>query len=59
MESMTLATLLTSMGDIFTSVTGYFTTVFELFVSTPLLLLTFGVGFVAIVINMARGFLGR
>lgn len=56
---MELATLLTSMGQIFTSVTGYFTTVFNLFVSTPLLLLTFGIGFVAIVINMARSFLGR
>ena len=59
MEPMTLASLLSSMGEIFSSVTGYFTTVFNLFVSTPLLLLTFGVGFVAVIINMARGFLGR
>lgn len=56
---MTLTALLADMGSIFTAVTGYFTDVFDLFVSTPLLLLTFGVGFVAIVINMARGFLGR
>jgi hypothetical protein len=56
---MTLAELLYDMGSIFESVTGYFTDVFEMFVSNPLLLLTFGVGFVAIVINMARGFLGR
>lgn len=56
---MTLTALLTSMGEIFTSVTGYFTSVFTMFVSTPILLLTFGIGFVAVVINMARGFLGR
>lgn len=56
---MDLAALLTAMGSIFTSVTGYFTSVFTMFVSTPILLLTFGIGFVAIVINMARGFLGR
>lgn len=56
---MTLTELLTNMGSIFTAVTGYFTDVFELFVETPLLLLTFGIGFVAVIIHMARGFLGR
>ena len=56
---MTLTALLADMGTIFTSVTSYFTSVFTMFVETPILLLTFGVGFVAIIINMARGFLGR
>lgn len=56
---MTLTALLTVMGEIFVAVTGYFGDVIELFVSQPILLLTFGVGFVSIVVNMARGFLGR
>lgn len=56
---MTLAELLTTLGDIFTAVIGYFGDVIDLFVSQPILLLTFGVSFVAIVVHMARGFLGR
>lgn len=56
---MTLTALLTDMGTIFTAVTGYFGEVIEMFVEQPILLLTFGVSFVAIVVHMARGFLGR
>lgn len=56
---MTLAQLLLDMGEIFTAVIGYFGDVIDLFVSQPILLLTFGISFVAIVVHMARGFLGR
>lgn len=56
---MTMTALLTDMGSIFTAVTGYFGDVIEMFVEQPILLLTFGVSFVAVVVNMARGFLGR
>lgn len=54
-----LVSLLTSMGQIFTSVIGYFGTVFAEFMAQPILILTFGIGFAATVIHMARGFLGR
>ncbi len=57
--TMTMTELLSAMGSIFTAVTGYFGQVIEMFVEQPILLLTFGVSFVAIVVNMARGFLGR
>lgn len=56
---MTLAQLLTDMGAVFTAVIGYFGDVIEMFVSQPILLLTFGISFASIVIHMARGFLGR
>lgn len=56
---MTLTQLLAALGEIFTAVTGYFANVIEMFVEQPILLLTFGVSFVAIVVHMARGFLGR
>ncbi|WP_313345701.1 hypothetical protein [Sedimentibacter sp.] len=59
MEEMTLTSLLADMGSIFTAVTGYFADVIGMFVSQPILLLTFGISFVAIVVHMARGFLGR
>lgn len=55
----TLATLLTDMGSIFTATIGYFGDVLDLFVSNPLLLLTFGITFTSVVISMARGFIGR
>jgi ABC-type microcin C transport system permease subunit YejE len=56
---MTLAQLLTDMGAVFTAVIGYFGDVIDMFVSQPILLLTFGITFASIVIGMARGFLGR
>ncbi len=54
-----LTSLLTDLGSIFTAVVGYFSTVFTEFMSHPILILTVGVGFAAVVVNMARGFLGR
>lgn len=56
---MTLTALLVDMGSVFTAVIGYFGDVIDMFVSQPILLLTFGISFASIIIHMARGFLGR
>lgn len=56
---MEMSALITTMTTIFTAVIGFFGDVFDLFVSNPLLLLTFGVSFASVIIHMARGFLGR
>ena len=54
---MTLATLLTSMGDVFTAITGYFVTVLNVMVSHPLLLLTLGVTFTSVIIALVKKFI--
>lgn len=54
-----LVSLLADLGTIFTSVIGYFGSVIAEFMAHPILVLTFGISFVAIIVHMARGFLGR
>jgi hypothetical protein len=54
-----LTSLLADLGTVFTAVIGYFGTVFTEFMAHPILILTVGITFASIVINMARGFLGR
>ena len=57
MEEVTLATVLTDIGSVFTSFTGYIADICDVIVSNPLLLVGFATSFVFVIIGLVRRFI--
>ena len=57
METVTLGSMLTDFGTVFTSIVSYFTDVLDIMVSHPLLLLTLGVTFTSVIIALVKKFI--
>ena len=57
MEEVTLATVLTDIGSVFTSFTGYISDICDVIVSNPLLLVGFATSFVFVIIGLVRRFI--
>lgn len=51
---VTLATVLTDLGSIFTAMVGFVGSICETIVSTPILLLGFGISFAFAIISLVK-----